>query len=129
VSKSVLDVIKKMEDRVSYNTYESVAIRKEKEFNLEMEKALEFISKDFYGIEIDLDAIPNIPSSAMTISGYSIEQLRQFISYFAKNKNASYLHICEGAPDLGEQKNNNLVGKLIGYLITDFIKSNSVIQD
>jgi formiminoglutamase len=129
VSKSVLDVIKKMEDRVSYNTYESVAIRKEKEFDLEMEKALEFISKDFYGIEIDLDAIPNIPSSAMTISGYSIEQLRQFISYFAKNKNASYLHICEGAPDLGEQKNNNLVGKLIGYLITDFIKSNSVIQD
>lgn len=129
VSKSVLDVIKKMEDRVCYNTYESVAIRKEKEFVPEMEKALEFIDNDFYGIEIDLDAIPNIPCSAMTISGYAIEQLRQFISYFGKSKNAAYLHICEGAPDLGEEKNNHLVGKLIGYLITDFIKSNSVKPD
>ena len=129
VSKSVLDVIKKMEDRVSYNTYESVVIRKEKEFVPEMEKALEFVDNDFYGIEIDLDAIPNIPSSAMTISGYAIEQLRQFISYFAKSKNATYLHICEGAPDLGEEKNNHLVGKLIGYLITDFIKSNYIKPD
>lgn len=124
-SKSVLDIIKKIEDRVRYNTYESVNIRKEKEFNLEMAKALEFINDDFYGVEIDLDAIPNIASSAMTLSGFSIEQLRQFVSYFGKNKNAAYLHICEGAPDLGEEKNNHLIGKLIGYLVTDFIKSNN----
>ena len=129
VSKSVLDIIKKIEDRVRYNTYDSVAIRREKQFDPEMERALEFIGNDFFGIEIDLDAIPNIASSAMTLSGYSIEQLRQFISYFGKNKNASYLHICEGAPDLGEEKNNHLIGKLIGYLITDFIKSNLSIQD
>ena len=124
-SKSVLDIIKKIEDRVRFNTYDSVNIRKEKEFGLEMANALEFINDDFFGIEIDLDAIPNIACSAMTMSGFSVEQLRQFISFFAKNKNATYLHICEGAPDLGEEKNNHLIGKLIGYLITDFIKSNN----
>ncbi|CAM3956049.1 formimidoylglutamase [Flavobacterium sinopsychrotolerans] len=124
-SKSVLDIIKKIEDRVRFNTYDSVNIRKEKEFDLEMANALEFINDDFFGIEIDLDAIPNIACSAMTMSGFSVEQLRQFISFFAKNKNATYLHICEGAPDLGEEKNNHLIGKLIGYLITDFIKSNN----
>jgi formiminoglutamase len=126
-SKSVLDIIKKIEDRVRYNTYDSVNIRKEKDFNQEMVNALEFIKHDCYGIEIDLDAIPNIASSAMTLSGFSIEELRQFISFFAKNKNATYLHICEGAPDLGEDKNNHLIGKLIGYLVTDFIKSNNSI--
>jgi len=125
-SKSVLDIIKKIEGRVRFNTYESVNIRKEKEFDLEMAYALEFINNDFFGIEIDLDAIPNIACSAMTTSGFSVEQLRQFISFFAKNKNATYLHICEGAPDLGEEKNNHLIGKLIGYLITDFIKSNTI---
>nr|WP_309759580.1 formimidoylglutamase [Flavobacterium sp.] len=125
-SKSVLDIIKKIEDRVRYNTYDSVNIRKEKDFNQEMALALEFINDDFFGIEIDLDSIPNIACSAMTLSGFSVEQLRQFISYFAKNKNASYLHICEGAPDLGEEKNNHLIGKLIGYLVTDFMKSNSI---
>lgn len=61
----------------------------------------------------------------MTLSGFSVEQLRQFVNYFGKNKNACYLHICEGAPDLGEEKNNHLIGKLIGYLVTDFMKSNS----
>ena len=76
------------------------------------------------GIEIDLDAIPNIASSAMTPSGFSVEQLRQFTSFFGRSKNASYLHICEGAPDLGEEKNNHLIGKLIGYLVTDFINAN-----
>ena len=125
-SKSVLDIIKKIEDRVRYNTYDSVSIRKEKDFNQEMALALEFINDDSFGIEIDLDSIPNIACSAMTLSGFSVEQLRQFISYFAKNKNATYMHICEGAPDLGEDKNNHLIGKLIGYLVTDFIKSNTI---
>ncbi|MFV5686021.1 formimidoylglutamase [Flavobacterium sp. GB2R13] len=126
-SKSVLDIIKKIEDRVRFNTYDSVNIRKEKEFNQEMAQALEFINDDFYGVEIDLDAIPNIACSAMTLSGFSVEQLRQFVSFFAKNKNATYLHICEGAPDLGEEKNNHLIGKLIGYLVTDFIKAHQQI--
>ena len=125
-SKSVLDIIKKIEDRVRYTTYDSISIRREKDFEKEMSQALEFINDDFFGIEIDLDAIPNIACSAMTMSGFSVEQLRQFISFFGKNKNASYLHICEGAPDLGEEKNNHLIGKLIGYLVTDFIKSNTI---
>jgi formiminoglutamase len=124
-SKSVLDIIKKTEDRVRYNTYDSIKIRKEKDFNNELVQALEFIQSDDFGIEIDLDAIPGIASSAMTSSGFSIEELRQFISYFGKNKKAAYLHICEAAPDLGEDINSPLIGKLIGYLITDFIKSNN----
>jgi len=127
-SKSVLDIIKKIEDRVRYNTYDSINIRKEKNFNQELVHALEFIQNDSYGIEIDLDSIPNIASSAMTLSGFSIEELRQFVTYFGKNKNAAYLHICEGAPDLAEGKNNHLIGKLIGYLVTDFIKSHNSIE-
>jgi len=123
-SKSVLDIIKKIEDRVRYNTYDSISIREEKDFTNEMISALEFIKTDSFGIEIDLDAIPNIASSAMTISGFSIEQLRQFVSYFGQHKNAAYLHICEGAPDLDNSPNNHLIGKLIGYLVTDFIKAN-----
>lgn len=123
-SKSVLDIIKKTEERVRYNTYDSIKVRNEKNFNQEIIAAHEFIKTESYGIEIDLDAIPNIACSAMTLSGFSIEELRQFVSFFGKHKNATYLHICEGAPDLGEDKNNHLIGKLIGYLVTDFIKSN-----
>lgn len=124
-SKNVLDIIKKIDDRVRYNTYDEIAIRKQKDFREEMGHAFDFIRTDCYGIEIDLDAIPNIASSAMTLSGFSIEELRQFVHYFGKHENAAYIHICEGAPDLGEEKNSHLIGKLIGYLVTDFIKANA----
>ena len=127
-SKSVLHEIKKIEDRVRINTYDEINIRKQKDFRQEMEKAYAFIKNDCYGVEIDLDSIPNIPSSAMTLSGFSVEELRQFIHFFSQNENAAYLHICEGAPDLGDEKNSHLVGKLIGYLVTDFIKAKNEIE-
>ena len=126
-SKNVLDLIKNKSERVKYNTYDEIKIRQEKLFQAEIKLANEHIKGEPYGVEIDLDAVPNIPSSAMTLSGFSVEELRQFCYFFGKHKNVSYLHICEGAPSLGEDKNPQLIGKLIGYLVTDFIKGNSSI--
>ena len=82
-----------------------------------------FIKNEPFGIELDLDAIPNIPSSAMTLSGFSVDKARHFVYYFGKHQNASYFHICEGAPTLDDSKNNHLTGKLIASLITDFMKA------
>jgi formiminoglutamase len=59
----------------------------------------------------------------MTLSGFSVEELRQFIT-FLSTQNATYLHICEGAPDLGEEKKQSF-NRVIGYLITDFIKASA----
>ena len=122
-SKNVLDNLKNLENQINFNTYDEIGIRKEKTFTGELNKALEFIKSDAYGIEIDLDSLPNIPSSAMTLSGFSVEEVRHFISHIGKHKNSKYIHICEGAPELGDEKNSHLVGKLIGYLVTDFMKS------
>ncbi len=127
-SKSVLDKLKTLKDRVLYNTYDSMKIKMTKNFNSEMQFALDFIKNDSYGVEIDLDSIPNIPCSAMTLSGFSVEEVRQFIYFFGKHQNAAYLHICEGAPSLDHDKNNHLVGKLIGYLVTDFIKAKTLVE-
>ena len=125
-SKIVLQNIKKVADRIQFNTYDQIAIRREKKYEDEMELALKFINTEPFGIEIDLDAIPNIASSAMTCSGFSVEQARQFVHFFGQHKNAAYIHICEGAPDLDASKNASLVGKLIAYLITDFMKAKAV---
>lgn len=122
-SKNVLLRLKDLEDRIRFNTYDEISIRKEKNFEQELNQGLTFIKGDCFGIEIDLDSLPNIASSAMTLSGFSVEQARQLIYHFGQHANASYLHICEGAPDLSDDKNPQLIGKLIGYLITDFIKA------
>lgn len=125
-SKSVLDLIKKTDERVKYNTYDSIKINKTKSFEDELANGLNHVKNTAFGLEIDLDALPNVASSAMTLSGFSVEEVRHFIHFFGKSQNAAYLHICEGAPDLAEEKNNHLIGKLIAYLVTDFIKANFI---
>jgi formiminoglutamase len=125
ISKGVLSTIKSLPTRIRYNTYEEIEIRNEKAFSDELEEALQFIKKDPFGVELDLDSIPNVYSSAMTLSGFSVQQARQYVHHFGKHKNAAYIHICEGAPSLDETNNKHLTGKLIAYLITDFMKSKS----
>ena len=106
---------------IKYNTFEALEIRKDLKFKSELERASKHIANTQYGIEIDCDAIQNIPSSAQTPSGFSVNKTRHFINHFAKHKNATYLHICEAAPT---KDSSALVGKLITYFITDFIKAN-----
>jgi formiminoglutamase len=106
---------------IDYTTFEAIEIRKELKVKVEMKRALSLVSDSSFGIEIDCDAIENIPSSAMTPSGFSVNQSRKFVTFFGKHQNAAYLHICEAAPT---KKTNVKVGKLISYLITDFIKAN-----
>ncbi len=105
---------------IDYNIFEDLEIRKTLRFKAELKRGLKHVSGKAFGIEIDCDAIENIPSSAKTPTGFSANRTRAFLHHFSKHKNATYLHICEGAPT---KKTVAQVGKLISYLITDFIKS------
>ncbi|HLT53712.1 MAG TPA: formimidoylglutamase [Flavobacteriaceae bacterium] len=107
---------------IKYNTFEGLRVRNELQFTAEMENALNFIGNEPFGIEIDCDAIENIPSSAMTPSGFKVSKAREFVHHFAKHPNATYIHICEAAPT---PETETLVGKLITYLITDFIRAHA----
>ncbi|WP_041301996.1 formimidoylglutamase [Lacinutrix sp. 5H-3-7-4] len=120
-SQAIFDTALNAKKRIRYNTFEELEVEKILKYKPQMKKALKFISKTNFGIEIDCDAIINIPSSAKTPSGFSVSKTRQFVSYFASNKNAKYLHVCEAAPT---PKTATQVGKLITYLITDFIRAN-----
>lgn len=118
-SDKLFKTLKKLKN-LKYNTYEAIEVKNELDFNSELRTALNHVSNKSFGIEIDCDAIENIPSSAMTPSGFSVKQARQFVHYFGQHENCSYLHICEAAPT---KKTATKVGKLISYLITDFIRA------
>jgi len=75
------------------------------------------------GIEIDLDCIAYMPSSAYTPSGFSLETIRRYVREIAKQKNISYIHLPEGGPITENEEKT--VGKALAYLVTDFIKSNN----
>jgi len=118
-SEKLLKTLKKIKS-IKHNSYEAIEVRNELDFNTELEEALNHVSNNKFGIEIDCDAIENIPSSAISPSGFSSKQARQFVNHFGQHENASYLHICEAAPT---KKTETKVGKLITYLITDFIRA------
>lgn len=79
------------------------------------------VSRTHFGLELDLDAIENMPTSAITPSGVSIQQARRYIFKMAPNSNVRYFHLPEAAP---VEKFKYLTGKTLSYFVTDFIKSN-----
>lgn len=76
-----------------------------------------------FGIELDLDAIQHMPSSAFSPSGLSVEQARFYIHTLANHKNCFYLHLPEGAPNNDFEE--KIVGKTLAYLVWDFISRRS----
>lgn len=106
-----------------YNSYEDIFVRNHLTFELAVKQAIGFLGYYPCGIELDMDAITNVPSSARTSSGISPIQARQYVHLAATHLPAYYLHIAEAAPILAHRKADNKTGKLIAYLITDFMKA------
>lgn len=123
-SQNVFTELKKYPDRISYSTFENIFIREELNFKEAVAEAIDFAKDDHFGIELDMDTVQNIPSSAKTSSGISPNQARQYVTWAAQNVNSAYLHISEAAPVLSHIKTDNKTGKLIAYLVADFIKAN-----
>jgi formiminoglutamase len=112
-------------DRLFFNSYEKIFVREEIDFKEALNQCIGFVKGNPCGVEIDLDAITNVPSSAKTSSGISPVQARQYVYRCAEKLNPVYLHIAEGAPVLSHIKADNKTGKLIAYLLSDFIKGSS----
>ena len=75
------------------------------------------------GLEIDMDTIKQMPSSAYTPSGFSVEEIRRALRFLANSSKVVYLHLPEAAPQ--NEREATFVGKVITYLVTDFIKKYS----
>lgn len=121
-NQAALTAFKQQAQNLYFNTYESVFVREEIDFNTALSQCIGFVKDQPCGIELDLDAITNVPTSAKTSSGISPLQARQYVYQCAHQLNSLYLHIAEGAPVLSHIKADNKTGKLIAYLVSDFIK-------
>lgn len=76
-----------------------------------------------FGLEIDLDSIEGMPTSAFTPSGFSLQEIRQAVRKLSQH-NPKYLHLPEGAPISSHEK--NIVGKALAYIVSDCIKSSKL---
>ncbi len=103
-------------------TYEDIFVHEKRSFRQAVSHAIEFTGDNFCGIELDLDCVQNMLSSASTPSGVQPLHARQYVNLCAAHTKAAYLHICEGATRLADGTTNSLTGKFISYLVNDFIK-------
>ncbi|MEP6555226.1 MAG: formimidoylglutamase [Ferruginibacter sp.] len=107
---------------IDYVTYEEIFLLERKSFIQAVAHATAFTEDSYTGIELDLDCIENALSSASTPAGIRPLYARQYVTYIAQDAKVAYLHICEGAAQLADGRKSDSTGKLISYLVSDFIK-------
>ena len=112
---------------IDFISYEEIFIHEQKNFIQAIAHATGFTEETFTAIELDLDSIGNVLSSAATPCGITALQARQFLNFVATDVKVAYLHICEGAEKIDDEE-DLYTGKLISYLVSDFIKAHSQIR-
>lgn len=79
---------------------------------------LEFIKEARFGLELDCDSMRGFPSSAVSPTGFSLNEVRELVKLAGKEKNCCYFHICEAIAT-----HDFPTGKSLSFLVSDFIKS------
>jgi formiminoglutamase len=104
-------------------TFEDIFVHEKRSFMQAVAHASSFTEEMLCGIDLDLDSVQDTLSSAVTPVGVSALNARKYISYVAADSRPAYLHICEGAARLADGRTDVSTGKLISYLVTDFVKA------
>lgn len=108
---------------IDFISYEDMFVHEKKNFLQAIAHASAFTEDNFTGLEIDLDCIEDALTSAETPTGISSLHARQFVTHTAAGSKVCYLHICEGAVQLADGRKKDNMGKLVSYLVTDFLKA------
>jgi formiminoglutamase len=103
-------------------TFEDIFLHEKRTFMQAVSHATGFTEGGLTGIDVDIDCIEHTLSSAMTPVGILPIHARQYISFVAADSKPAYLHICEGATRLSDGRTDATSGKLVSYLVSDFVK-------
>lgn len=120
-SQNMLDEMAKHKG-IRYYFWEDIYLRKKITFADALNDFIQLNQNKACGIELDMDSIEGVLSSAMTPSGFSATEARYYSYQTGHNLHPSYFHICEAATELETGLKDNSTGKLLSYLVSDFVK-------
>lgn len=110
-------------DHLHASFFEDIFVRQNISFREALTQAVEHLQGGVAGIELDMDAIEGVLSSAQTPSGVGSRDARRYIHFCTQVLRPCYLHLPEAAISLdGRETSAPTNGKLLAYLIADFIK-------
>ena len=118
-SEAIFKRIEAASETIQFSFLEAIFSSEKDSYQNTLQEADAFCCQAPFGIELDMDAIENMGSSAMTSSGVTMANARNFLQYFSEKDTCTYIHICEGAPEAGLFPNQ--IGKAISYFISDIL--------
>jgi len=104
-------------------TYEDIFLLEKRNFIQAVAHATSFTEDGYIGLEMDLDCIEGVLSAGMAPTGLTAMHARQYVTLAASNSMIAYFHICEGAAAMDDGRQDPMTGKLISYIVSDFIKA------
>jgi formiminoglutamase len=108
---------------IDFITYEDIFVLEKKNFIQAVAHATSFTEENYIGLELDLGCIEHVLARDRTPCGMSPLHARQYVTFAATDSKIAYLHICEGAASLSDGRKAETTGKLISYIVSDFIKA------
>lgn len=118
-------IINQLRSDEHYFTFHEDYLFGNRNYHEEFSHLYELLSEknQFVGLELDMDTIERMPSSAYSPVGIPIELARVYLNRLGRLKKMAYLHLPEGAPTNALE--NRIVGKTLAYLVSDFITANA----
>ncbi|TAG32236.1 MAG: arginase [Sphingobacteriia bacterium] len=107
-------------------TFEDIFIHEKRSFLQAISHATSFTDDTICGVELDMDSIAGVLSSAQCSVGITALHARQYMQFAAADAKVAYLHISEGATRLTDGRTDASTGELISYLVSDFIKAQMI---
>ncbi|WP_296620199.1 formimidoylglutamase [Marivirga sp.] len=120
-SQNMLDEMMKQKG-IRYYFWEDIYLRNRIQFEEALADFIQINQNKSCGIELDMDSIRGVLSSAMTPSGFSSTEARYYAYQTGHHLQVTYLHICEAATELETGVQDGSTGKLLSYLASDFMK-------
>ncbi len=102
-------------------TYEDIFVLEKRTFTQAVAHATGFTEDNYIGLELDLDVLAQT-GGGLPSSGLRTVDLRQYVTFAASGSRIAYFHICEGSLSLHTAQ-AEAAGKLISYIVGDFIKA------
>jgi formiminoglutamase len=109
-------------DGHQYFTFEEMFIHEIISFQTAISNALNSLKDLPFGLEVDVDVMESVVASAVSPCGLTTTQLRRGIFHVVSSQKPHYFHLCEAAAKLSTGQTNAEIGKLLSYIVSDFMQ-------
>ena len=124
-SQSIIDTLS-ADPGMHFSYFDDILHQEQPSFREAVVHAIDHTKQAPTGIELDMDCIAGVLSSAATPSGINSSQARQYLHWCGQDTQVAYLHLTEGAVALRDGRKDVSTAKLAAYLISDFVRGAAI---